>query len=366
MQLAPLTTRAQVVTNPHQSSGSAVSGAVALGASIVTKPRQSSGYAMRGLRLLAVLLLALAGAVTALANSPVSDGDWAIFISQRDGAAELYLINLNTRQVSQLTNSGRGHLTPATSANARRVAYASRQGSSYELFVAEISSAWRTRRPLLAALNRLTINTIDETTPTLTRDGGVMAFASGDGIELMSTEGQGRRVLVPSSPTRIEFAPAISPDGRFVAFISNRSGASEIWLASTADGSLRQLTSGGAVIGGLSWTADAQQIAFTTTATASKLSGIAIANATSGTFRVLTQEGDGEPAISPNGTRVLFTSLRDGDPELYLLNLSTGAVERLTNNLGADGSAAFISAPVSPVRIMPPSRTAPLVERTRW
>ncbi len=42
----------------------------------------------------------------------------------------------------------------------------------------------------------------------------------------------------------VQTNPAISPDGKFVAFISNRSGAFEIWLSETNGGSLSNLTQG--------------------------------------------------------------------------------------------------------------------------
>jgi len=376
MHFARFTTRAPFVTKNHQSNGYAMSPTSSetsiFRALVVTKNRQSCGY-LRAAQWLAILLLMLTCSVMALAQTMSltqtaaegAESEWIVFVSQRAGASELYLLNLNTRQVSQLTNTGRGHLAPATAAQARTLAFASREGSNYELFTASISSDWRTRRPLLAAVNRLTINTIDELSPSLSADGKLMAFGSGHGIELMFANGQGRRVLVPADEALIDLAPSLSPDGRQVAFISNRSGAMEIWLADTTTQKLRQLTAGGEVKGGPSWSADSQQIIFTTTATVSKLSGIAMANVNNGAFRVLTQGGDTDAAISPNGTRLVFTSQRDGDAELYVLNLNTSAVERLTDNPGLDGGAVFISAPVDPARSTLPTHKNLLLERTR-
>jgi Tol biopolymer transport system component len=305
---------------------------------------------LRGLALGAALLIA---ASSVSAQSLISDADWAIFVSNRSGPTELYLIDLNTRQVSQLTDTGRAHITPYIAPGARMITYASREGSSYEIFTAQISSAWRTRRPTLVAVNRLTYSPIGEDSPSLSSDGSRVVFRSDNGIEVMSVTGEDRRVLVPHSNDWFSFNPIISPDGQQVAYVANQSGANEIWVVSVSNGQARRLTSGSAVLGGLSWSADARRIAFTTSATTSKLSGIAIADAFQGSFQVLTEGNDGEAAISPGGTFVIFTSLRDGDPELYLLNLRTSSVERLTRNPGVDGSAVFVTMPSNPPRRLP-------------
>ena len=127
--------------------------------------------------------------------------NYAVFVSQRGGAAELYLINLESRQVSQLTETGRGHLAASIAPANRTIVYAAREGASYELFCGKVSAAWRARRPAITALTRLTINTTEEISPSITADGNWMAFASGNGIELMNLGDQSRRVLAPSAPS---------------------------------------------------------------------------------------------------------------------------------------------------------------------
>lgn len=302
----------------------------------------------------AILSLTLIASFTALAQERSrSEENYAVFVSKRNGAAEIYLLDLNTRQVSQLTNTGRGHLSPVFSPGSRTIAFAAREGASYELFSGTISSSFRTRRPTIFGLNRLTVNPMDEFSPSLTQDGGTMAFASGYGIEIMDTFGAGRRIAIPVDDNFNDVSPVISPKGDQIAFVSNRSGAYEIWLYTKATGELRQLTNGAAVLGGLNWSADARQIAFTTTATSSKLTGIALANAEGGSFRVLTDGNDCSPALSARGDKLIFTSMRDGDPELYLMNINSGRIDRLTSSLGADDSAIFLAEPVQPSRVAP-------------
>lgn len=70
---------------------------------------------------------------------------------------------------------------------------------------------------------------------------------------------------------------------------------------------------------------------------------IFLANADGSNLRQLTDEigYDAEATVSPMGDRVVFTSVRDGDLELYSMNLDGSDVTRLTNRVGYDGGAFF-------------------------
>jgi Tol biopolymer transport system component len=50
---------------------------------------------------------------------------------------------------------------------------------------------------------------------------------------------------------------------------------------------------------------------------------------------------DAEATLSPDGEQMLYTSDKEGDLELYIMNLKTGAERRITNTLGYDGGAWF-------------------------
>lgn len=50
---------------------------------------------------------------------------------------------------------------------------------------------------------------------------------------------------------------------------------------------------------------------------------------------------DAEATVSPQGNRIVFTSLRGGDPELYLMNLDGSGVKQLTDSPGYEGGAFF-------------------------
>ena len=67
------------------------------------------------------------------------------------------------------------------------------------------------------------------------------------------------------------------------------------------------------------------------------------ANADGTDIKQLTKTNgyDAEATISPNGKKIVFTSMRDGDLELYSMDTNGKNVKRLTNELGYDGGAFF-------------------------
>jgi TolB protein len=52
-------------------------------------------------------------------------------------------------------------------------------------------------------------------------------------------------------------------------------------------------------------------------------------------------EYDAEATISPRGDKIVFTSTRDGDLDLYTMNLDGRNVRRLTHDIGYDGGAFY-------------------------
>ncbi len=76
----------------------------------------------------------------------------------------------------------------------------------------------------------------------------------------LSTAGQASSVIVSSSP---DSQPRFSPSGKQLAFVSNRSGSQELWLADAEGGKETQLTNLGAhVLGYARWSPNGRQIAF--------------------------------------------------------------------------------------------------------
>jgi Tol biopolymer transport system component len=155
----------------------------------------------------------------------------------------------------------------------------------------------------------------------------------------VETSGRGAQAASPPavaiSSTRTDANAQFSPDGRRVAFSSDRSGDNEIWV-SDADGSNAvQLTSMGAPQTGTArWSPDGQMITFN-----SNLEGhweIYVVPAAGGKPRRLTTHpaNNGVPSFSLDGKWIYFTSNRTGEYQIWKVPAAGGEAIQVTHNIG--------------------------------
>jgi Tol biopolymer transport system component len=160
--------------------------------------------------------------------------------------------------------------------------------------------------------------------------------------------GGGMELLIASALN--DQNPQFSPDGKKIAFKSDRSGEQfEIWVAE-ADGSRPvQLTNRiGRTQGGASWSPDSRWIAFSSQREDGHV-GICAIEASGGTPRRLSFEGTDEaaPSWSPDGKWIYFRSNRTGHNEIWRLPFSGGPPSQVTESGGffayasADGKTLF-------------------------
>ncbi len=139
--------------------------------------------------------------------------------------------------------------------------------------------------------------------------------------------------LIPS--TRTEFAPQYSPDGKKIAFESDRSGNLEIWSCDSDGSNCVQLTSLGAQATGVPhWSPDGQRIVFYSRPQSK--AQIYVINAEGGAVqRLLNDQWENFfPVWSRNGRWIYFASNRSGADQIWKIPSSGGAPIRVTKNGG--------------------------------
>jgi Tol biopolymer transport system component len=152
-----------------------------------------------------------------------------------------------------------------------------------------------------------------------------------------------------------------SPDGKRVAFCSDRSGFPEIWVADPDGQNPVQLTAMGAYSGSPRWSPDGERIAFDC-----NVSGhfeIYVGNASGGRSTRMTN-GPGDSAIaswSRDGKWIYFRSLRSGGNQVWKIPSAGGEPVQVTRNGGfcaaesADGASLYYTKAdnVSGLWVMP-------------
>ena len=136
---------------------------------------------------------------------------------------------------------------------------------------------------------------------------------------------------VAIASTRTELTPAFSPDGRRVAFASDRSGYMEIWTSDPDGSNAQQLTfmNAASVVPG--WSPDGQLIAFH--CNVEKQYEIYVIPASGGKPRRLTYDplNDGFPSFSRDGKWIYFGSNRAAGAGIWKVSVSGGDAVQITH-----------------------------------
>jgi hypothetical protein len=160
----------------------------------------------------------------------------------------------------------------------------------------------------------------------------------------------GTKVLAPDiDGGRINIAPTLSPDGRYVAFISERELFNfNLFVADAETGeviadldragttghfnALRFINSAG------TWSPDGRRLAFVSFSEGDNQITIwnVLDEEIQRSFAVKGVTSMKNPAWSPDGTKLAFTGTDGGISDLYVLNLKTENVRQLTNDRYAD------------------------------
>src|ERR1041384_5145228 len=146
--------------------------------------------------------------------------------------------------------------------------------------------------------------------PAISPDGREIAFVSGGDIWTVPADGGEARLLVahPANESR----PLYSPDGRYLAFSSSRTGNTDVYILTLATGDLKRLTWDDAAERAESWSPDSRFVYFSSSA--QDISGM------NDVYRVSIDGGTPMPvtgdrylseffaAASPDGKSVAFSA----------------------------------------------------------
>ena len=230
-------------------------------------------------------------------------------------------------RATAITNNSYDDYSPAWSQDGRRIAFVSYRGGDAEIYVMNANGS---------DVTQLTHDT-HSTPPAWSPEGGRIAFASSGEIYVMNADGSNVTKLKGS----FGLSPAWSPDSQRIAFASYRGGDAEIYVMNADGSDVTQLThnSDGGVYP--AWSPDGRRIAFTSARDGD--AEIYVMNADGSDVTQLTHNSthDSHSAWSPDGSQIAFTSDLDGDAEIYVMNVDGSDVTQLTHNYTYESDPAW-------------------------
>jgi Tol biopolymer transport system component len=328
-------------------------------------PAPRSARHARSLLLAAVLALLALPAATAQAW-PGLNGYMA-YGSNRTGSQfsdDIYVSPLDAESPIRLTIRRADDGQPAWSPDGTRLAFKTAQAGSNQLAVIDADG---TNETLLTRTFRFS-----EGQPAWSPDGTKLLYRrtpenplvqNGD-TWVLDVKASGEHPAEPETQpvllrTGDERYPSYSPDGTQIAFrgdldLVEPSGDEEIYVMNADGTNVRQLTSNGDFDSAPSWSPDGQRILFErapagtfTPGTEAQEKDIYVMNADGTNVRRLTDSPglDEGPEFSPDGTKIAFSSARDGQQEIYIMDADGSNPRRLTDNPARDESPDWQALP---------------------
>ena len=281
------------------------------------------------------------------------------FMSKRDGNPEIYVMDADGKNQQRLTENRHDDWDPSWSPDSKRIVFFSNRDGhvmggipTFEIYVLDADGGNQ---------QRLTNHPNDDRSPSWSPDGKRIAFVSNrDGhviggiptfeIYVMDADGKNQQRLTENRHG--DWNPLWSPDGKRIVFSSRRDGhfigdfgiTEEIYVMDTDGQHQQRLTENRQNDLLPSWSPNGKRIAF-----ASDEKGnfenfeIYVMDANGGNQQRLTNNrgDDWNPSWSPDGQRIAFMSKRNGNAEIYVMDADGGNPQNLTNNPHGDASPAW-------------------------
>lgn len=304
------------------------------------------------------------------------DASWSgtrrIWISDRLGR--------NARPVSYDSSEVVSHIAPTWSPNGKRIAFQNLDWTTYDIKVVDVETqrAWNvTDDPSLdiypswsdendriyfssyrggglniwsAVINETDVSQPQQVTTGAGQDIYVHAGRSGRlAFTIMSLNSDIWRLPIEPltgrprgnperliSTTREESRGAWSPDGRAIAFNSDRAGEMNIWIYDLETHAAHQLTTGAGGAYQASWSPDGERLAFFSSRAGNADLWAVDVDSKDLTALTTSPSIDINPAYSPDGKFIAYQSDRGGRREVWLM-ASDGSDQRALTSSGTEG-----------------------------
>ena len=256
------------------------------------------------------------------------------FVSNRTGNKEIYLIDFDGENVTQITHNGSINILPCWRPDGGKLYYTSYMKRNPDLYAIDLSSQKNYRVSYRPGINA---------SPAWSPDGEkmVLMLKYNNRSHLFLMKVGAKKSVRLTSGTANYTSPSWSPDGRWITFVSDRSGTPQIYKMDVERKKMERLTYHGSYNVSPVWSPKGDWIAFCSRQ--NRFSEIFLITPEGKQLRQLTYGAynNEEPSWSPAGRYLAFSSMRGGKSAIYIMNVNGTHQRKLTDFQGETMNPAW-------------------------
>jgi len=252
---------------------------------------------------------------------------------------DIFIMDVTSGIQINLTNNPANDIEPEFSPDGKKIVFASDRTGNYEIYTMDLDG-----KNLLNLTRGST-----GTSPSWSSDGKMIAFDA-HGIWVMDADGNNQRRITKEG-FEGNYSPSMSPDGQKVVYYSRRDGSLNLYIIDVNGENERKLTD--SIFGDEfpSWSPDGKKIAFDSGRNGGNAE-IFIMDADGSNPHNISDNPakDMEPAWSDDGEMIVFVSSRVYSEDIYIMRADGSGQTRLTYNQQEDRSPDWFGLSVTSVR----------------
>jgi Tol biopolymer transport system component len=267
-----------------------------------------------------------------------------LFVSNRSGDSEIYKWQAGMDNLERLTNSPGFDIEPDWSPDGTQIAFATNRetDAGFQMYVMNADGSNQARLG--------EIQPGDNSHASWSADGEQLVFQSkrdtnanpqDDKFDIYTMNSDGSNISIVVAHPADDTEPSWSPDGRKIAFLSERSGQDEVYLVDTDGANLEQVTELPGLKSGLSWSDDGRSLIFEGNGDIYRVN---IETKQVSKLIAVQDVNEATPAWAGNDKFVVLSSDRSQNWELYAVDVSSPdqfLLYQLTDDPGIDRSPAW-------------------------
>jgi Tol biopolymer transport system component len=261
--------------------------------------------------------------------SRAPNDSWVVFQSNRDGNVELYYTDLlGSGEAARLTNNPFNDINPMYAPDAHTVVFQSDRNGAFDLFTID----QQTGREV-----QLTSSLAHDVNPFYSPNIQKLVFQSNrnGNWDLFILDVETGTEFQLTNSLQNETFPTWSPNGRQIAFILEENGATDLYVIDLEGRSQRRITTDGRTVNAV-WSPEGDRIAYQSERNGN-LDIYSYDFRDNKEYRVTDYEGqDSGPTWDCGGTNLAFTSIRDGDPNIFQVFWQGGSAGNMTIDPATD------------------------------